>query len=80
MIATIASRRKQCEVRQVVAIEALVAKVCMNAAQPAKAAAAGPQSAPVGKARSDFEVPAHHVGHFAAAINENSDLAADLEN
>ena len=50
----------------------------MNAAQSAKAAATGPQSTPVGKF-DRLRSPAHHVGHFAAAIDENSDLAADLE-
>ena len=50
----------------------------MNATQPAKAAEAGPQSTPVGKF-DRLRSPAHHVGHFAAAIDENTDLATDLE-
>ncbi len=69
---------QQYEVRQVVAIEAFVSKVCMNAAQSTKPAAAGPQPAPVGKF-DRLRSPAHHVGHFAAAIDENSDLATDFE-
>ena len=69
---------QQCEVRQVVSIQAVVSKVCMNAAQSAKATEAGPQSTPVGKF-DRLRSPTHHVGHFAAAIDENSDLAADLE-
>jgi hypothetical protein len=69
---------QQYEVRQVVAIEAFIAKVCMNAAQSPEATAAGSQSTPVGKF-DRLRSPAHHVGHFAAAIDENSDLAADLE-
>jgi hypothetical protein len=50
----------------------------MNAAQSAKAAAAGSQSTPIGKI-DRLRIPTHHVCHFAAAIDENSDLAADLE-
>ncbi len=50
----------------------------MNAAQSAKATAAGAQSTPVGEI-DRLRRPAHHVGHFAAAIDENSDLAADFE-
>ncbi len=50
----------------------------MNATQSAKATATGPQSAPVGKFNR-LRSPAHHVGHFAAPIDEDSDLAADLE-
>jgi hypothetical protein len=69
---------QQCEVRQVVSIEAFVVKMCMNTAQSAKATTAGSQSTPVGKF-DRLRRPAHHVGHFAAAIYENSDLAADLE-
>jgi hypothetical protein len=69
---------QQREVRQVVAIEAFVVKVCMNAAQPAKATAASSQSTPVGEF-DRLRTSAHHVSHSAAAIDENSDLAADLE-
>jgi hypothetical protein len=69
---------QQCEVRQIVAIEALVSKMCMNATQSAKAAEAGSQSTPVGKL-DRRRSSAHHVGHFATSIDENSDLAADLE-
>jgi hypothetical protein len=69
---------QQREVRQVVAIEAFVVKVCMNAAQPAKATAASSQSTPVGEF-DRLRSPAHHVSHSAAAIDENADLAADLE-
>jgi hypothetical protein len=69
---------QQCEVGQVVAVEAFAAKVSVNATQSAKATAAGPQSAPVGKF-DRLRSPAHHVGHFAAAVDENADLAADFE-
>jgi hypothetical protein len=69
---------QQREVRQVVSIEAFVSKVCMNAAQSAKAAEASPQSTPIRKL-DRLRSPAHHVGYFAAAIDEDSDLAADLE-
>lgn len=68
---------QQCEVRQIVAIEAFVSKVCMNAAEPTEATSTGPQSTPVGKL-DRIRSSAHHVGHFAAAIDENSDLAADF--
>ena len=71
-------KAQQREVRQVISIEAFIAKVCMDATQSAKASETGPQSAPIGKL-DRLRSPAHHVGHFAAAIDENSDLAADLE-
>ena len=69
---------QQREVRQVVAVEALVSQVGVDAAQPAQAPAAGSQPPPI-RHRDRVRVTADDMGDTTATVHKDADLASDLK-
>ena len=68
---------QQCQVGCVIAGEALIPQVGMDAAQPPQAPASRAQAPPV-RQLDGVGISHHRVGHRAPPVDENPDLAPDL--